>query len=398
MMKNVVLVSTKYPKGTGNEWLTNELAEYAATQDHAVSVVALSWEYDEGETERYTANGVDVFRVRMPAFFYRKNIFCAFLKLFLFSFYARFKTSGLLRKADVLIASTPCVATWAFLTGHGLKVGTKSFLILWDFFPFYMNGLWGRKKVFFSFFLRIENYLYKKFDYIGCMTKGNKVFLLESYRGIDPQRVVDLPLWTKQVPTPELSKQQARATLGIAEDAFVAIYGGAMSAVQGLDCIIELADRCRGSSDIQFLMVGRGPERPRLQEKAAALGLDNIRFVEFVPRDEYETFVCASDLGLISLAPSHQVPSFPSKSIDYLKVGLPILASLDTCTDFGRVLVEDMQAGLWVEAGDIDAFTASLYSLRSDDEQLAFYGRNGRSYYEKTMNVSVAYNKIFKFL
>lgn len=397
-MSNVVLVTTKYPKGTGNEWLTNELAEYAAAQDHTVSVVALSWEYNEGETERYAANGVQVFRERMPAFFYRKNIFCAFLKLLLFSLYARFKTTDVLRKADVLIASTPCVATWAFLTGNGLKAGAKSFLILWDFFPFYMNGLWGRKKVFFSFFLRVENYLYKKFDYIGCMTKGNKAFLLDKYHGIDPRRVVDLPLWTKQVPKPELSKQQARAALGIADDAFVVIYGGAMSVVQGLDCIIALANRCCEDSDILFLMVGRGSERQRLQEKADALGLGNIRFVEYVPRDEYEAFVCASDLGLISLAPSHQVPSFPSKSIDYLKVGLPILASLDTCTDFGHVLVEDMQAGCWVEAGDIDAFTALLHSLKSDSERLAAYGRNGRSYYEKTMNVSVAYGNIFKNL
>lgn len=397
-MSNVVLVSTKYPKGAGNEWLTNELAEYAAAQEHAVSVVVLSWDYDDGQTENYTANDVDVFRVRLPAFFYYKNVFCAFLKILLFSFYARFKTSHVLRQADVLIASTPCVATWAFFTGRPLKAGAKSFLILWDFFPFYMNGLWGWKKVTFPFFLWVENYLYKKFDYIGCMTKGNKAFLLDKYRGVDSHRIVDLPLWTKQVPKPELSKQQARSMLGIDEKAFVVIYGGAMSVVQGLDCIVELADRCREDCDILFLMVGRGSERSRLQEKAADLGLANIRFVEFVPRNEYEAYVCASDLGLISLAASHQVPSFPSKSIDYLKVGLPILASLDTCTDFGNVLVEDMQAGLWVEAGDIDALTASLYSLRSDSEQLAVYGKNGRSYYEKSMNVSVGYNNIFRFL
>lgn len=397
-MSNVVLVSTKYPKGAGNEWLTNELAEYAATQDHAVSVVALSWEYDEGESERYMVNGVDVHRVRMPSFFYRKNIFCAFLKLFLFSLFARFKTSNVIRKADVLVATTPCVASWAFLTGHGLKVGARSFLILWDFFPYYMQGLWGRKNIFFSFFLRVENYLYRRFDYIGCMTKGNKAYLLDKYQGIDPKRVVDLPLWTRQLPMPKLSKQQARAKLGIPTGSFVLIYGGAMSVVQGLDCIIELADRCRRYRDILFLMVGRGTERARLQDKAISLGLSNIRFMEYVPRDEYEAFVCASDVGLISLSPDHQVPSFPSKSIDYLKVGLPILASLDTCTDFGNVLVEDMQAGAWVEAGNIDAFEASLHKLKSDGDRLAEFGRNGRSYYEKAMNVSVAYNNIFKFL
>lgn len=397
-MSYVLLVTTKYPKGSGNEWLTNELAEYAAGQQHKVSVVALSWEYDEGETERYTANSVGVCRVRMPAFFYRKNIFCAFLKLMFFSLYGRFKAADLVRKADVLIASTPCVATWAFLTRRGLKVGAKSFLILWDFFPYYMSGLWGRKQVFFSFFLRVENFLYKQFDYIGCMTKGNKAFLLEHYQQIDPQRVVELPLWTRQAARPQVSKQQARAKLGIAEDAFVVIYGGAMSVVQGLDCIIELAYRCREERDIVFLMVGRGPERARLQARATALGLENIRFVEFVPRDEYEAFVCVSDLGLISLAASHQVPSFPSKSIDYLKVGLPILASLDTCTDFGQVLVEDMQAGMWVEAGDIDAFAAALYSLKADGERLVDYGNNGREYYEKTMNVSVAYKNIFGIL
>lgn len=397
-MKQVVLVTTKYPKGEGNAWLTNELAEYVASQNHSVAVVALSWEYDEGESERYYSNGVHVHRFRLPRFFYRKNIFCAFLKLFLFSLFARIKTARVVRQSDLLIATTPCVASWAFLTGHGLKSGGKRFLILWDFFPYYMQGLWGRKNLFFSFFLRVENYLYRQFDRIGCMTKGNQAYLLKKYRAINPGRVVDLPLWTRQVDKPVLGKQQARASLGIPQHAFVAIYGGAMSVVQGLDCIIDLADRCRACKDILFLMVGRGSERDRLRDRAAALQLENIQFIEFVPRDKYEAYVCASDIGLVSLSPDHQVPSFPSKSIDYLKVGLPILASLDTCTDFGAVLEHDMKAGTWVEAGDIDALTAAFYQLRDKREHLAELGRNGRAYYEETMNVSVAYNKIFKFL
>ena len=397
-MKNMVLVTTKYPKGAGNEWLTNELAEYASARGNTVSVVALSWEFDDGASEHYTANGANVIRFRMPRIFYKKNLACAFLKIFSFSLYARFKTQAIMSQADIIIASTPCIATWAFLTGHRLKDGVKSTLILWDFFPYYMKGLWRSKNIFFSFFLTIENYLYKKFNFIGCMTNANKRFLLENYDNIDITRVFNLPLWTRQVPEPSLDKTLIRTRYEIAADAFVVIYGGAMSPVQGLDCMIDLAELNKTDKTVLFLMVGRGPERARLQEQAIKKGLTNLRFLEYIPRDQYEELVYASDLGIISLSSTLEVPSFRSKSIDYLKVGLPILASLDDCTDFGDILVKEMQAGQWVRAGDSESLNISLQNMKNNKDFLASCGKNGRAYYEKNMSVVVAYENIFERL
>src|SRR5690606_36199346 len=105
-------------------------------------------------------------------------------------------------------------------------------------------------------------------------------------------------------------------------------------------------------SQYQFVIIGKGGELPRLKARVREEGLTNVIFIDHVPRDEYENIVAVCDLGLVSLSGRHSVPSFPSKSIDYLKVGLPILASIDKCTEFGDILVNDMKAGLWVEAGD----------------------------------------------
>lgn len=185
------------------------------------------------------------------------------------------------------------------------------------------------------------------------MTKGSVEFLEKNYT-INRRRVGLLPLWTKQLPQVRVDAAERlalRKKYGIDENSFVAVYGGAMSVVQGLDNILNLAASLKQEPAYQFVFIGRGSELPRLRARAEDEGLTNVKFIDYVPRDEYEKIIAVCDVGIVSLAGQHAVPSFPSKSIDYLKVGLPILASIDRYTEFGSILINDMKAGLWVEAG-----------------------------------------------
>ena len=396
-MSKVLLLTTKYPCGAGEGWLTNELAECFSREGKRVSVLALSWEYADGGNAVIDLNGVKVYRQRLWRFFYKKNFICAMLKIFMFSLLVRLRYRRKIMEADLIVATTPCIVIWGLLDFFWTKPKAKKYLILWDFFPYYMRDLWsgGRSKLF-SFFVRWENRLYRKFDAIGCMTKGSAEFLQANYE-VDAGRVSQLPLWTKQLPKVEISAAQRKAIreqYGIAEHAFVSVYGGAMSVVQGLDNILNLAASLKGREDHQFVFIGRGSELPRLKARAQDEQLHNVLFVDYVPRDEYEKVVAVCDVGIVSLSGQHAVPSFPSKSIDYLKVGLPILASIDRYTEFGSILVDDMKAGLWVEAGDPASLGQALEKMRQDSVFLARCASNGRHYYEQEMKVESATSNI----
>src|SRR5690606_21327041 len=279
----------------------------------------------------------------------------------------------------------------------GFKSNARKFLILWDFFPFYMKGLWGQgRNILFNFLYKWENRLYNKFDVIGCMTDESIKFLRDKYTLPSPT-VIKLPLWAKQVDRVKLTdaeKLNIRIRYNISTDAFVSVYGGAMTKIQGLDNIIDLAAKLHSSSQFQFVLVGRGPELARLKNRVLTESVPNVVFVDYVPRDEYELLSASCDVGLVSLSGKHEVPSFPSKSIDYLKVGLPILASIDKTTEFGEILCNEMKAGLWAESGDNEAMANILNLLFSDPEYLKELSENGRKYFEDQMNVINAVNDI----
>jgi len=396
-MRKILLITTKYPTGEGEAWLTNELAECFASNGDEVAVVVLSWEYSDGASGCISLNGVDIHRVRLWKFLYSKSFIMPILKIFLFSLLARVKCRGVMNKADIIVATTPCIAVWALVDSLGFKSNARKFLILWDFFPFYMKGLWGQgRNILFNFLYKWENRLYNKFDVIGCMTDESIKFLRDKYTLPSPT-VIKLPLWAKQVDRVKLTdaeKLNIRIRYNISTDAFVSVYGGAMTKIQGLDNIIDLAAKLHSSSQFQFVLVGRGPELARLKNRVLTESVPNVVFVDYVPRDEYELLIASCDVGLVSLSGKHEVPSFPSKSIDYLKVGLPILASIDKTTEFGEILCNEMKAGLWAESGDNEAMANILNLLFSDPEYLKELSENGRKYFEDQMNVINAVNDI----
>ncbi|WP_247255397.1 glycosyltransferase family 4 protein [Pseudomonas moorei] len=388
--KDIVLLTTKYADDKKDAWLTNELAYSLSEEGHNVSVVVFSWLKNEPVSFTRMIDGIKVVRVKLPAIFYNTGVVGTALKIFLFPFLARHEVQKQVSKCDLLIANTPCVTILGMSGYFRKRYSAKSFLVLWDFFPYYLKDLGAiRNKLFFGFFRYLEQRMYKSFDRIGCMTEGNAQFLFDNFPAVDKGCVEILPLWAKIKKVDPIDKSEIRFKYGLPLDSFIAVYGGAMSIVQELDNILDLAALYSGS-DVTFLFIGKGTEKERLEQSVLAHGLNNVKFIDYVPRDEYQHVVQACDVGLISLSKKLTVPSFPSKSLDYFKVSLPVLASLDSVTDFGDILENEIRAGFSVVAGDVITLKNKLDLLITDSELCKVLGGNGRSYYEKYLSVENA--------
>lgn len=397
-MKNIVLLTTKYASDKRDAWLTNEMAYSFQDDGHEVSVVVFSWLRDDPVSSVQEIDGVKVIRIKLHCFFYNSGLLGTFLKVFLFPYWARIVIKKHIGKCDLLIANTPCITVMGLSSFFKENYKAKTYLVLWDFFPFYLKDLGAiRNKLFFNFFHYLEGKMYRTFDRIGCMTRGNIDFLVNNYSGIDASKIEILPLWAKIKAVEPIDKMLVRKKYNLPADKIIAVYGGAMSIVQELSNLLDLARSCLDKK-VCFLFIGRGTERERLEREAVHEGLSNVVFLDYVPRDEYQDVVHACDIGLISLSRKLSVPSFPSKSIDYFKVSLPILASLDLVTDFGVILQDEIKAGFSVPAGNTALLSERLELLASDTELRVKMGLAGRLYYEMHLSVEVARDKIYSVL
>ncbi|WAG80599.1 glycosyltransferase family 4 protein [Metapseudomonas furukawaii] len=397
-MASVVLLTTKYASEKKDAWLTNELAYSLRDQGYDVSVVVFSWLKNDPESSVAELDGINVVRLKLHKLFYTTGFIGTAFKVLVFPYWARFVVGRNLDCCDLLIANTPCITIQGLSGYFKRRYGSKSYLVLWDFFPFYLKDLGViRNKLFFKFFWFLEKRMYQSFDRIGCMTPGNIDFLLENYSGVERDKVEILPLWTDQKPVVSVDRCRLRQNYGLPQDKVIAVYGGAMSIVQELTNILDLAEQSM-DMNVLFLFIGRGTEKKSLEDEASRRGLKNVRFLDYVPREEYEGLVASCDLGLISLSRKLSVPSFPSKSIDYFKVSLPILASLDSVTDFGSILQNEIQAGYSVVAGNTALLSERLRELVSDSDLRKKMGCSGRIYYERHLSVESARNKILSII
>lgn len=388
--KEIVLLTTKYADDKQDAWLTNELAYSLNEQGHNVSVVVFSWLKNEPSSVTKVIDDINVIRVKLPSIFYNTGVIGTALKIFLFPFLARREVSKQVKRCDLLIANTPCVTILGMSRFFRRKYNSNSFLVLWDFFPFYLKDLGAiRNKLFFGFFRYLEEVMYKSFDRIGCMTEGNARFLFDNFPAVKQERVEILPLWAKIKYVEPIDRVAIRAKYDLPPTGFIAVYGGAMSIVQELENILDLAALYSGDQ-VTFLFIGKGTEKDSLEASVSRRGLRNVKFINYVPREEYQHVVQACDVGLISLSRKLTVPSFPSKSLDYFKVSLPILASLDSVTDFGDILEKQIRAGFAVRAGNPSSLKNKLDLLIEDPALCGALGANGRQYYEKYLSVENA--------
>lgn len=237
-----------------------------------------------------------------------------------------------------------------------------------------------------------ERLMFKQADYIGVPTKGNVPFIRGYYPWIDEKKFSIFPFWQKPM---ELKKNDSiRTELGL-QDKFIVIYGGSVGAAQRIEHIIELAEACREVEDMVLLILGRGAYLPVIKQMVEDKGLYNVVFKDFIPQEQYLQLLGACDVGLIVLNEKMATPNFPSKSLSYFNLKVPVLAALDHVTDFGDMMTEN-KAGLWAYSDDIQNLKAELMKYYNSAELRNEIADNAYNLFMNTMTPEYAYSMIIK--
>jgi glycosyltransferase involved in cell wall biosynthesis len=133
---------------------------------------------------------------------------------------------------------------------------------------------------------------------------------------------------------------------------------GRLTAQKALDVALDAVVRV---PEARLLLLGDGPERPRLEAEAVARGLgDRVRFLGPGTRDEVLRLFAAADAMLVTSA----WENLPHTVLEALAVGTPVIA-----TSVGGVpeVVRDGENGLLVPPGDAIAVAAAVLRLAGDE-------------------------------
>ncbi|WP_392544718.1 glycosyltransferase family 4 protein [Oryzobacter telluris] len=161
---------------------------------------------------------------------------------------------------------------------------------------------------------------------------------------------------------------------------FTLMYAGNLGPYQGLDVLLDAAERLRGRTDIGFAIVGGGVREQWLRDEVARRALDSVAIVGPVPFSEMTPVLALGDAHLVSL---QDLPMFrttlPSKLQATLAAGRPVVGALRG--DAAEV-VRESGAGTVVHPGDPKALADAVAAMADlTESSRRDLGARGRAHY-----------------
>ncbi len=174
---------------------------------------------------------------------------------------------------------------------------------------------------------------------------------------------------------PDIDGSAIRQRMGWG-DKLVLLHAGAMGKVNGLDFVIDAAERLKDHSDIIFVLIGDGNQKSSLESRVKELGLTNVEILSSVPKREMSDFYAAANIGLVIIG------NFPiiehnsaNKFFDSLSAGKPVLLNY---SGWQRKILEDNEAGFGCDLCNLDQFVEKVLYLNSHSRQVEQMGKNAR--------------------
>jgi glycosyltransferase involved in cell wall biosynthesis len=377
----VLLVSQYFPPEIGaTQSRMQAFAEYLAARGHRVTVVAefpnhprgvMAPEYRGRVIEDDRSNPYRVIRVWVKTSAEKTQ-------LTRLSFYTSFMllasaVAPLAGRVDVVVATTPPLFTG--MAGWAIARMMRAPLVLdvrdlWPAAATSLNqispGLPTRLAEI------LEQELYRRAEAVVAVTRPFCEHV-DRIRGGRSPRTALIPNGTLDR---FFAEPERRDRLGVPEDRFLVTFAGMHGIAQALPSVLDAAERIDGEA--HFAFVGEGPMKEIVAAAARERRLENVSFHEQVSLDGILPVLAASDALLVPLSSHPTFETFvPSKMIDYLATGRPVL--LSAAGEAVRLL-ERAGGGIAVPPEDPQRLADAVAWLASHPAEAAEMGERGREF------------------
>ena len=241
----------------------------------------------------------------------------------------------------------------------------------------------------------IEDRAYKKADFVFS-NLFNAIEHMQT-RGLDKTKFHWIPngISLQEV----MSKDPlALSTLNeIPKDKFIVGYTGTLGVANAMDDLIKAASIVTSNNAIHFVLVGSGKEKEFLSEQARSLNLNNITFIDAIPKKQIQSMLEQFDVCYIGWQKNalYRFGIAPNKLPEYLFAGKPIIHAFSGKGD----VIQQANAGLTIEAESPQAIADAVEKLYAlTEEQRKVLGINGKKFVLEYLDYEMIASKLEKII
>jgi glycosyltransferase involved in cell wall biosynthesis len=390
----ILIVTDSYPPELRSAAeLMAELAEGLKAKGHDITVATtmpgynLPSEIKKEEIKREeTIRGVRI--VRIPVLPHHKvpNIIRGINQVFFLPIiFSRGVKKSVDGKFDWVIVHSPPLPL-AHAAGKLAQYYEAHFLTnIHDIFP--QNGIdlvsfWQKPLIQF-FFGGMERTVYKMAEKIVVPSENHARFLMEK-RAVLKEKITVIPHWVNTNTNIVGSEKYFRETWEL-ENKFIFFFGGVLGPSQGLEMVIDVAEKFRNIRDIVFLFVGDGTAKEKLKSIVEEKRLTNVLFKPFISADDYHTLLKQVHIGIATLTAKNTTPAVPAKLMPYMASALPVIVAVHKESDAIRI-VNEAKCGFTARSDNREEVLRAFQSAYDARESLRTLGENGKKYAEEYFN------------
>ena len=385
-----------YPDFASTGQHLTDLAEHLAAEGYDVSVLCSQGRYLAGTLEvpkREVHRGVTIRRVRATAFGRGTH-------LGRLIDYASFYLQVLLRvlvgrRYDyVVVLTTPPLLGTLGAVARALR-GQRYGIWSMDLHPDAEEalGMLREDQLVTKLLHRLNDAGYRNADFVVDLGAYMKRRI--AAKGVPAERLHTVPVWSRQDEVEPLARDEnpLLEAWGL-RDKFVVMYSGNAGLAHRFDEVLEAMRRLRDHPEIYFLFIGGGPRKQEILAFAEAHGIENFRYLDYLPREQLRYSLSAADVHLLTLRTDMAGIAVPGKLYGVMAAGRPVLMVGPEASEPAQtILAERIGAVVDPDRSGDEAATEiveALQALHRDVELQEEQGLRGRAAFLRSYEQSVA--------
>jgi glycosyltransferase involved in cell wall biosynthesis len=244
-----------------------------------------------------------------------------------------------------------------------------------------------------------EAFIYKKAKLINVLTPAFRDTLIQK-KNVSSEKIIFIPNAADFSLSDELLKtfdsNKFRKELGW-DNKFVITYVGAHGVANHLIQVLDAAALINESHpDVLFVFIGSGMQKEDLVKNKLERKLDNVLFLNPVPKHDVFKYIIASDFGMSVLKKVDTFKTiYSNKTFDYMACKTPLFLLIDGVS---RKLVEDAKCGIYVEPENPKAFAEAIIKFKAKQDVIREMGKNGYNYAKLNFDRTILANEYIRLI